>query len=363
MVNEINIPDGMGKDVFSSQLAGVFGSFSTSQSYCLNYILTTLRVNELKMLDTATDILDFREISFEELLQRDIDYRRINEELISDYLERGSNRVIFFPPLLVSLMAFDVNTNKMIDRYSSIHEEQKDSKFIRTWDGDKFQLILNLSKSSTGYKFTHKNTVLNYYNYAASIKFNPELVKLVVIDGQHRFVALRELIMQGKADLLNDMEVPICVFFPPRAVNEAGNLESIVKDIRELFVTVNEKAKQVSGHFLTLLDDKQLSSFCVRSLADKWKNENGVATKLHLLEWNERESRRASQRQQKEYSVTTVSVIADCLSGYILDSKRGGLTEILLNLQEVQAELSKIQTVFSTIKSMINHFPWVNLIF
>ena len=151
------------------------------------------------------------------------------------------------------------------------------------------------------------------------------------------------MIEAGKKDILDGIEIPICLFFSPDAVKEKNEAESVLTDMRELFVTVNQTAKQVSGHFLWLLNDKSISAFCLRGLANYWKGKDGNYSDchLHLLDWNQREERKAAQRDStnKPYSITTVSIIADCLSKQVLDSKNGGLTSLLLNLGEVQAEL------------------------
>lgn len=81
------IPEGMKKDVFTSAIDGVFGCFKTADSFDLNYLLTTLRISELDKLKTATDAFDFKSINFEELIQRDIDYQRIDKDIIANYLE------------------------------------------------------------------------------------------------------------------------------------------------------------------------------------------------------------------------------------------------------------------------------------
>lgn len=101
--------------------------------------------------------------------------------------------------------------------------------------------------------------------------------------------------------------------------------------MRELFITINSTAKQVSGHFITLLNDDSLSSYVIREFADSLKEE-GL---LHLLEWNERRDRRVSQLN-KNYSITTVAILDDALKNYVL---KNALTEKLLKLKEINKNL------------------------
>jgi len=349
------VPASKEAKVFDNSIDGVFGSFKTSDSYELNYLQTTLRINDLQKIETASDAFDFQNISFEELIQRDIDYERVDDDLISKYLEKGKNRVLFFPPILVSLMA--VADGKIIDSYTDIKTNIMPNELVRTWDADKFQLSLALSSEPTGFTTKYEGKTYNYYHYASTIKYNSERVKLVVIDGQHRFVALRELIHRGKSELIEGIQIPVCIFFTPDALEENGNIESIKKDLRELFVTINTTAKEVSGHFIVLLDDNSLASYTVRDLSDKWKEADD---KLFLLEWNTREKKRSSQRQ-KRYSVTTVSILNDCLRDHLYS---GGLTEIILNLPEVQKELEADESwpVYGDINEDTFHPGQINVI-
>src|SRR5207249_662061 len=78
-----------------------------------------------------------------------------------------------------------------------------------TWDEDKFQIELNLCPTSTGHDIVHDGQVLHFYNYAATLRYNPEIVKLVAIDGQHRLVALKRILDSDKRDLLEGVELPV----------------------------------------------------------------------------------------------------------------------------------------------------------
>jgi len=334
-----DLPKGVDKTVFTQALDGVFGRFTTAQSFELYYLLTTLRLKELDRLVTAAEAFSFAAISFEELIQRDIDFERVDKEIVV-YLESGHDSVRFFPPLLASLVP--IEGGRPIERYQSVTNlVQGDSeKLFRTWDEDKFQLELNLTAKPTGYSIDSDGKSYNFYPYAATLNYNPEKTKLIAIDGQHRLVALKRLLDRDQSDKLGRVEVPICVFFPPSAIKGTNESESLRRDLRELFVTINSKAKQVSGHFLVLLDDRALSSYSVRSLADKWKGAESdpAPSLLHLLEWNTREKAQSFQRQ-REYTITTVSVIAEALEKYLF-RRRVALTEVVLNLPERKEELN-----------------------
>ena len=334
-----SLPFEVSSDPFEKNIRGTYGRFATNESYQLNYVLSAIPISHVDHLVTATEAFDISKIDFEQLIQRDIDYERV-EDIVKNYLEEGKNRVIFFPPLLVSLVS--VANGNILDKYTSVDSgpDSQGLNFIQTWDKDKFQLVLPISKDRTNTLLTHENKTSYVYNFGANLKYNPNAVKLVVIDGQHRLTALKHLANSSdeqKKDVVKSVEIPICIVFSPDAIANGSDGETITSDLRELFVTINMQGKQVSGHFTTLLDDNSLSAIAARGLADHWKNTSIFGySRLHFLEWNQRERKLASTRQRK-YSITTVSIIADCLKECLFNEALS--TSNILNLMSVANDL------------------------
>jgi|Deesub1362B_J571_1020462.scaffolds.fasta_scaffold02531_2 hypothetical protein len=323
-------------DVFSKELYGVYGTFTPQTSPDLEYLLTNIPIADISSLKTASDVTQFESVTFEELIQRDIDYKRVDEELIGEYLDKGDGRVRFFPPLLVSIIPARNGTRP---ESGPPVQEFSGRRFIATFGGDNFQLVLNVSPNVTPHSLEFDGQQ-HYYVPFASIKINPDAVDLVVVDGQHRFEALRRMAKNTEQrQHIEKVEVPVCIFFTRRDLSRKA---SIAADLRELFVTINSKQKEVSGHFIVLLDDKSLSAHVVRALANTWKTAELIPgrSKLPLLEWNTRDSRSVYQRQ-KRYSVTTVSAVSECFRDYIFGDTRSGYTHTLLNLAEIQEPLSE----------------------
>ncbi|MFZ6654763.1 hypothetical protein [Undibacterium sp. TJN19] len=322
-------------NIFSKEYYGVYGTFTPESSEDLEYLMTNIPVSDLQSIKTAADITEFDNVTFEEIIQRDIDYKRVDDELIAQYLESSDKGVKFFPPLLISLVP-----SKTDEPAAVVHQPVttiENNKLIITFGKASFQLHLNLSNNATPHKIKVDDNVRYRIPFAA-IKINPDAVKLVVIDGQHRFEALRRMASNPvQRKHIENIEVPVCIFFTRRDLSHNASTNS---DLRELFVTINSKQKDVSGHFIVLLDDKKLSSHIVRTLANKWKREELIPGRcaLPLLEWNTRESRSAYQRQKK-YSVTTVSVIADCITKYLFSDSRKGYMHSLLQLTEIKDQL------------------------
>ena len=330
---------------FKSVIRGSFGSVKTNASYELAFVLSSIPMSRINELETASDALDVQLARFSDLLQRDIDYERV-ETIVNGYLERGANRVVFFPPLLVSLVALEDpgaigQATQISEKYDLVEDEQDGAWLVRKWDRDRFLLQVHAAGRDSGVLFFHNGAPRAVHPYGCHLKWNPSVVKLVIIDGQHRLCALKTLYNNlERRHVVKDMQIPVCVVFPPNATVGNPRGETIPAVLRDLFVTINQTAKEVSGHFLVLLDDKSLSALAVRDLAESWKAQTLGAnlTKLHLLEWNQRLKSRSNQIEKK-YSVTTVSIISDVLDKNIFDPKTGGLTNTFLNLSERKIEL------------------------
>jgi len=317
---------------FDKEKIGSFGDFKASKSYELNYLMTTLDINDIDDLSSASDVLSFDDTKFEELIQRDIDYRRVDEQIIQNYLEKGKDKVIFFPPMLVTPMV--VKEGKPLEKFKEKNISKEGEELIINWD-NQMQLVFPICESADEdypYKVidNEKNSIA-IYNYATTLRYKSKSVKLVVIDGQHRFMALKRIWDdENKRNLIESIKIPLCIFFTPNAVedDDDNNTNTLTKSMRQLFVTINSTAKQVSGHFIVLLSDDSLSSYAVRDIANYWKDND----KLFFLEWNEREDRRASQINKK-YSITTVKILDTVLKEKLF---KKGRTKNILELDKVE---------------------------
>lgn len=328
---------------FDKTILGVFGSFQTNQSYPVNYILTSMNYREVEDLKVAAEAFDFAQVRFDEMVQRDVDQRRVNEEIVDQYLEEGTEKALFFPPLIVSVVAFDDNNNPL-HKYNNSEEFIDDrgghSFFRKRWDKH-FEIELPILKSGIDVFQSENNDELPIYKNAAKIRIDSKLVKLVVIDGQHRYKAIMEYIYRhkGESKFLN---LPICICFSPKAIEQNGP-EDILDNLRNMFVTINNKGKQVSGHYLDLLNDNSLASHTVRLLANKWKDEcaDSLESKLHFIEWNQR-SNATARRVNRVHSITSVSMLCESLRKSIfLNDKSVAYMYNVLKLDEIKDALEK----------------------
>lgn len=330
---------------FTKELRGVYGTFQTDKSFQVAYVLCSFPIHRIVELETAGEALDSKSARFEDLIQRDLDSRRV-VDIVHDYLEKGDKKAIFFPPLLASLVAVEkldgATRGNIRELYRSVDDwTLRDNWFEKTWDTDHFQLRLPHARQDTGYSVQAAGTNHFVHNYGCQLKWNDKNARLVVIDGQHRLGALKLLYRDTeRRRIVERIHVPVCVIFYPDAIADSGQNWNIVESLRSLFVTINLEQKKVSGHFLVLLDDTKLSTLAVRQFAQLWKDDAAPAySMLHLLEWNEREAQSTDKRMRR-YSITTVSILQGALKEYLFaNNEATGLTASFLNLEEVQARI------------------------
>lgn len=183
---------------FDKHILGSFGEFETSTSHKLNYIMATIDIKRINDLKTASSVLNFNETKFEELVQRDVDYDRVENEIIEKYLKKGDDKFIFFPPLLVSPIVTD-SKGKIIDSFTEPKENKDEKEFLITYD-ENFQLkfpLFTTPPSDYPYVLKTKNYGdIPYHNYATKFEFNSNKVDLIVIDGQHRLVSLKVFLIK-----------------------------------------------------------------------------------------------------------------------------------------------------------------------
>lgn len=325
-----NVFDFFGEeDIYSFKKVGSFGRFATSNSFPIEFFLTTLKASQLSNLTFARDIRPASTIDFDQLLQRDIDDQRVQSE-IKPYITSTSltetemyAKTTFFPPLLVAAIPVK---EKTMEEYYTDQSVSKDNKncIVRTWDG-LFKLTLKIEQN--GYKIKTNAASDDEYSVSkepAVIEFklsdNTEKgIKLIVIDGQHRLKALN-YVYEETPHLLSELAIPICILFAPNATREVANKKNcpefstpkIPEIFRQLFVDVNKNAEQVGGHFNILLSEGNMGSLICRRFCSHILTSRGKEG-LAQIEWNQKKKKLSAEINRKYY-LTSIGVLEKSLS-------------------------------------------------
>ena len=313
------------KDLFELKRTGTFGSFSAAGSFPVNYVLASFDIEDLKHLTFARELVNDK-LDFEMMMQRDIDEDRAIREL-AEYLypsnkdiEELKSNIVFFPPILVAIL--DVRDEKVSPFYPKQITTEVDDFITSDW-GDLFQIKGFKSESQ---KHSTKLGSFLVQKSPVEIGLNIESngSRLVVIDGQHRLYAIKEMIKSSKKSALNELHLPVCIVFPPQSTTEfcGQKVPSSTEVFRHLFVDVNATMEQVGGHFTILLKDNNVSSVAIRKLCDLIINEPDEGrVKLSAIEWNTK-SKKDSTILTKKYSVTSIGIIDKALNETIGSSQR-----------------------------------------
>ena len=132
------------------------------------------------------------------------------------------------------------------------------------------------------------------------LRWNPELVHAVAVDGQHRLHALRIYKDTIKGRSLSNIEketvIPVIfVLIAPEAgfANERAGAESSIRTLsRELFTDLNKNAKAVDRARELILDDWSIEARCMRTLVTaETARDSKDLLPLTLVRWQEENNR------------------------------------------------------------------------
>lgn len=305
---------------FDIDLIGNFGRFVSSGSYPVDFFMTSMTIaRAIHELKFAREV-QMEDIDFDLMMQRDIDEKRVEDEIVK-YLqpEEGSAKTtpLFFPPLLAAIVPV---TDGIIDLFYGEREfvEESSKGLIGVKWKNNFKITGRPSGSSDALSVTMENQDKRIVANQAilslrSTRMSPKGVSLIVIDGQHRLMALKQIYAQN-IDKVRDIIVPICILYPPSSFVGCDEeiTPSVPRVFRSLFVDVNSTMKTVGAHFNILLSDKSASDLSCRVFCDNVVKQPGGEVYLSAVEWNTKDIR-LSNNVNREYSITSIGIIKKAL--------------------------------------------------
>ena len=299
---------------YGQKLVGSWGEFSSPQpEHRILYLSTTVKFSAVARADDQLDairylrpvreVLEVNKLKFKELLQRDIDDHRVAHQMVPYLLGSQAHLgATFFPPILAIFLPNDaMEEQKQIPQII----EKKDSFDGNHWLVNESAPLFKLSRlADANGKVIPKMPL-------AQLQWNSQLAKLVVIDGQHRLMAMlaihrthhrewdiapeyKRIYEDSVGDALKlaafnrDIELPLTILTFPE-LSEAKT-EKLYPAARKIFVDVNKGAKSPTQSRLILLSDTDLTNIVVRELLETIRKEdqdaaakNGAAVDPPLL--------------------------------------------------------------------------------
>lgn len=298
------------------QIFGTYGEFSVGtggSQIRAQYILTKIKPgqdgtweNQLaSQMRPWREVFNVDELTFEELIQRDLDDSRVAHDLIPYLLGESGHNARFFPPILAVLVP------KRADR-SSIAPYYPTPALPVAADGSlSFGDLFDFKKVALGQQQTP----------LAVIEYNSQRSAMVIVDGQHRAMAVLALHRQlnrswGPGDAFSSyyshiqvrpedvahVELPVClIFFPDLYEGSAfvadGRID-LTTVSREIFTVVNKQAKEVSQSRALLLDDEDFAAYMMRQTLSHFKNrplESSQSARIYSFAFGDSEADSRSQ--------------------------------------------------------------------
>lgn len=281
---------------FQNYVQGTYGEFSTPAG-SVSYLLTKARLGgaatdpERRLtqhLAPVREVMPAEELDFSQLLQRDLDDHRVAVSLVPYLLSSDWNGPAFFPPVVAILLPFE-------DQRPSAFPVFEETKVVvdddLSWDqqdaGDHLRVR----------RLLNDNGMINPVPLGR-VYWNGEFTRIVVVDGQHRAMALlaiertirskwqgsggerykyfyenriKELLKPDDYAKLDRVEIPVSLlWFPDRF----GPGKEPHKAARKLFVDVNKEARRPSESRLILLSDSELVNIFTRTVLTELKNQS-----------------------------------------------------------------------------------------
>ncbi|QDV24636.1 hypothetical protein Q31a_29560 [Aureliella helgolandensis] len=193
-------------------------------------------------------IFDPAEIVLEELFQRDIDDLRVKSEIAPYLMRQGELK--FFSALVVVLLPHQ--RNQLKTKYSVRREGNKDEL-----EGVKIRYAKR--ESSTGEK-----TATSY----GTIRWDVNELKAIVVDGQHRYSALKSL-ADVAPENLKDVSIPVVLLLLDSSIGFKTDNANLLSSVRKIFIDLNRQAKTVSETRNVLLDDRDPAAVLTRTLMER----------------------------------------------------------------------------------------------
>ncbi|MCQ8193144.1 DNA sulfur modification protein DndB [Streptomyces rugosispiralis] len=295
---------------FLDHVQGTWGSFTTPAGR-VDYIMTKARLGEdandperrlTKSLAPVREVMEAGDLDFNQLLQRDLDDHRVAVQLIPYLMNEQANGPAFFPPVVAVLLPF---RSKRPSRFAPLEAEpvlvpDDGAEWLQQRAGDSFQV----QRLAPGGQL-HPGSI-------GKLWWNSAEAQLVVLDGQHRAMALlavertmtkswqgssgakyrsfyehqvqQLLDERGGVVDLSRVEVPVTVCWFPEQTGEHAKPHEAA---RKLFVDVNKEARPPSEARIILLSDAELKNILTRRLLSELRGgDRGELLPLYAVEYD-----------------------------------------------------------------------------
>ena len=291
---------------------GALGKFCISNpnnnthSIKVDYLLTHINLTErseyneklISQLAPVREVFSIQELSFEQIMQRDIDDGRVSKEIIP-YILGETESIVLFPPIVVVVIHSE--KKRPLKQYPSIVSEKRES------EQEEFDLeILRSGKIGKEVFELKKYSYQNSKVHHGELKLNSARSSLLIVDGQHRAMSLIALHrnLNGwpenareyrhfyqkwtkkkiESYSLEEIELPVmfCLLTGLEEQNKAHSLD-LLEACRSVFVSLNSTHSTVQRSKLPFLTPDKNEESIIGSFLDVLPKE---LAEPNLPRWN-----------------------------------------------------------------------------
>jgi len=355
------MPKGIASIPGTSHFKFVFGSFELSE-WSIPYLVTTMSLKEVAnslMLSSEAPGSESTQWKLEELFQRSIDWKRVTTQIVP-YLE---NEQIpqFFNSLTIALVPSGTNTGA--ESFAESDDARWEPPLLDHQERFKDEgRVQHLGPITIGWWGANDGERGDF----GEVRWNPDQVFAVAIDGQHRLAAIKEAVSHASGLNLRKwidtrVSVVLLVFEESlgyKAPKNQSNSEDAkpISVMRRLFIDMNKNAHAVSRARQILLDDYEPHAACVRQLIgtsltidDSDLELNPPRLPLSLVDWTTEQA-----KFETGPFVTTVLGV-DWIITKVLDSP---VLRDLMNYGAIQKQIQsfekRLRVTLPTITQRLN---------
>ena len=283
----------------------------------------------LNVLAPVRELFETNTLEFDEIMQRDIDDARVSADLIPYLLDPKSRDLVkIFPPIIVVVLPTEPGSNRPADYYPTVTQELEKI--------DEQDMLLTRSGTVGREVFQFQQPVANgqvFEHDLNRLKLNTERCKLVIVDGQHRAMALLAIYRNLKQEWTDAKSAPFKDYYEEWTPSYLSRFElkkinlpvmfctfpsldetykgdyDLKKAARSVFLTLNKNARPVSESRNRLLDDNDLVALFLRNVLSKVKEKDALASyslRIHNVELDQSNDRK---KVENPISITGVNHI------------------------------------------------------
>lgn len=280
---------------FSNHVRGMLGEFHTPAGR-VSYLMTKARLGTdstdperrlTQHLVPFREVIPSEELDFNQLLQRDLDDHRVAVSLVPYLLNPIGTGPAFFPPVIAIALPFDQQRPSEFPTLGDAVTVKEEGLFWSQRDSGQSIRIQRLAGENG------KESTLAL----GQLWWNSEFCRIVVVDGQHRAMALLAIdrtlrgtwqntpgaryryFYEGRikqaikehGPSLDHIEVPVTILWFPDLFGEGKKPHSAA---RKVFVDVNKEARTPSESRLILLSDNELANIFTRATLTQLRNQD-----------------------------------------------------------------------------------------